>query len=440
MKVTKFGGSSLANPEQINKVKAIIDSDPERKVIVVSAPGKDDYIKDKVTDLLYILAGDDKKSYADAEAILKQRFSQICQAFGLSELEKKILSEIDRLVGKPRDFIASRGEFWNAQIMSQVLGLPFFDAKDFIVMKANGDDRPQLDLEETSSRLQELNGRGFVFPGFYGDYSGKVATFSRGGSDLTGSILAYALNAGLYENWTDVNGLYYASPKIVTNPKTVPSLTYKELRELSYMGFEAFHDEAMFPLIKGNIPVRIKNTNNPKAKGTEISSEKRKSDIPIAGIAARPGFVSIEIERYLMNQQKGFGMQALKVLSDLDISYEHAPSGIDNLAIILNGNNGFQAKKDKVMRRLQEELQPDHLILHDNLALIALVGEGMRQRRGITSRASSALANCGVNIEIINQGPSETNIIFGVKEQDYETGVRALYHEFVDNYTKSHSK
>jgi aspartate kinase len=432
MKVTKFGGSSLANPEQIRKVKAIVESDSDRQVVVVSAPGKDDYIKQKVTDLLLAIAGENTKiSYLNAVTMLQDRFMQICRAFNLSDLEKSILSEIDLLSEEPRDFIASRGEYWNAQIMAQVLGLPFFDAKNFISLKEN--NKPQLDLNKTASLLQELKGKRFVFPGFYGDFKGQIATFSRGGSDLTGSILAFALNAELYENWTDVNGLYYASPKIVTNPKTIPSLTYKELRELTYMGFEAFHDEAMFPLIKGRIPVRIKNTNNPDSPGTLISEHPGASETSISGIAAKPGFAYVEIEKYLMNSEKGFGMRVLKVFSDLGLSYEHAPSGIDNIAVILDGNNGFADKKEELTRRLTNELNPDYIGFQDNLALIAVVGRGMRSTPGIMSRISTTLAKNRINIELINQGPSETNVVLGIAEEDYQQGVRAIYDEFVLN-------
>ena len=432
MKVTKFGGSSLANPEQIRKVKAIIESDSDRQVVVVSAPGKDDYIKQKVTDLLLAIAGENTKiSYLNAVTMLQDRFMQICRAFNLSDLEKSILSEIDLLSEESRDFIASRGEYWNAQIMAQVLDLPFFDAKDFISLKEN--NKPQLDLDKTANLLQELKLKSFVFPGFYGDFKGRVATFSRGGSDLTGSILAFALNAELYENWTDVNGLYYASPKIVTNPKTIPSLTYKELRELTYMGFDAFHDEAMFPLIRGKIPVRIKNTNNPAFPGTLISEYPGKSETSISGIAAKPGFAYVEIEKYLMNSEKGFGMKVLKVFSDLGLSYEHAPSGIDNIAVVLDGNNGFADKKEELTRRLTNELNPDYIGFQDNLALIAVVGRGMRSTPGIMSRISASLAKDRINIELINQGPSETNVVLGVAEEDYQQSVRTIYDEFILN-------
>jgi len=445
MIVTKFGGSSLANPEQMKKVEAIIEADPERKVVVVSAPGKDDYIPYKVTDLLYTVAGKDiipvKKDEkgnviqymqpSDARQLLHNRFSQICKGFGFSELEGIIHTEIEGLSGQPRDFVASRGEYWNAQIMARVLGFPFFDAKDFMVMNPNGSGKPQLDLDASVNRIKKLIGKSFVFPGFYGDCDGQIATLSRGASDYTGSVQSLGLGARLYENWTDVNGLCYASPKIVKNPRTVQSLTFKESRELTYMGFEAFHDEAMFPLIIGNIPVRIKNTNNPDGEGTQISSEVRESDIPIAGVAGKPGFAYIEIEKYLLNQQKGFVMRALNILYDLDLNLEHPPSGIDNFAIILKDNEDFRQKKDELMRKLQEGLQPGLLKLHHNLALIALVGEGMRHRIGIAARATRALSRARVNIEVINQGPSETNIIFGVEEPDCERGVRALYNEFV---------
>ena len=434
LKVVKFGGSSLASAEQFKKVKKIITADVSRRYVGPSAPGKRFPSDTKITDMLYQcykMAICEKDFTSQLEKI-KKRYDEIIEGLGLElSLEEEFAVIRDNFAKKAgRDYAASRGEYLNGIVISAYLGFEFIDAADVIFFGENG----ALDMERTNEALKERLSTMdcAVVPGFYGrNANGKIQTFSRGGSDITGSLVARAVMADMYENWTDVSGFLIADPRIVDNPKPIDAITYKELRELSYMGATVLHEDAIFPVRKAGIPINIRNTNAPEDKGTLIvESTCRKSKYTITGIAGHCGFASINIEKAMMNNEIGFGRKVLEVFENNCISFEHIPSGIDTMTIFVQQKD-FEEKEQKVLAELHRAVDPDMIELETDLALIAVVGRGMRATRGTAGRIFSALAHANINIRMIDQGSSELNIIIGVRSNDFESAIKAIYDIFV---------
>jgi len=432
--VCKFGGSSLADAEQVKKVVQIVREDPDRVVIVPSAPGRR-YEKDaKVTDLLYVcheLAG---KGLDIAEPFgrIADRYMEIARAFGAASAIEQLLVEARRqiLAGRSRDFVASRGEYLSGRLLSAILDATFVEPTETIRFARDGGLDPK-----TYSLLQDrLDAPGvFVLPGFYGvDSEGKVKTFSRGGSDVTGAIAARAIHAEVYENWTDVSGCLMADPSIVPNPKPIKEITYEELRELSYMGASVLHDEATFPAREARIPINIRNTNDPAHPGTMIVSERDYSKGRAIGVAGRPDFTMFTIHKALMNNEHGFGRKVLEIVETHGVSYEHTPTSIDTLSVIVKDEE-VEGKTEALVKDFQRILEPDKIDVTTDLALIATVGLGMMHTVGVAARLFTALADAGVNVRIIDQGSSETNIIVGVETKDLHAAVAAIYHAFVND-------
>ena len=433
-KIVKFGGSSLANAEQFQKVGEIIRSDESRRYVVPSAPGKRFDGDTKVTDLLYkcyntAVEGED---FIPILQEIKGRYYEIIRGLNLDlSLEDEFAQiESDFKAQAGTDYAASRGEFLNGKVMAAYLGYEFVDAADVIRFDKNGN----LDAEKTDRLLSKKLAKceRAVIPGFYGaGEDGKVKTFSRGGSDVTGSLVAKAIKADLYENWTDVSGFLVTDPRIVKNPEVIESITYRELRELSYMGATVLHEDAIFPVRKEGIPINIKNTNRPEDKGTFIvESTCKKPKFTITGIAGKKGFCSINIEKSMMNSEVGFGRKVLQVFEDQGISFEHVPSGIDTMTVYVHQDE-FEEKEQQVIAGIHRAVQPDFVEMESDLALIAVVGRGMKSTRGTAGRIFSALAHANVNVKMIDQGSSELNIIIGVENRDFETAVKAIYDIFV---------
>lgn len=433
-KVVKFGGSSLANAEQFQKVGEIIKSDTSRRYVVPSAPGKRFDGDTKVTDMLYscyetAAAGED---FSNRLKAIKERYYEIVRGLNLNlsleEEFKTIQEDFKNLFGA--EYAASRGEFLNGKIMAAYLGYEFVDAASVIRFRKDG----SFDMETTDKLLTKRLEKSecAVIPGFYGACAdGTVKTFSRGGSDVTGSLVAKAIQADLYENWTDVSGFLVTDPRIVKNPAVIESITYRELRELSYMGATVLHEEAIFPVRKEGIPINIRNTNSPEDKGTFIvESTCRKPKYTITGIAGKKGFCSINIEKSMMNSEIGFGRKILQVFEDQGINFEHVPSGIDTMTVYVHQDE-FEEKEQQVIAGIHRAVQPDFVEMEADLALIAVVGRGMRSTRGTAGRIFSALAHANVNVKMIDQGSSELNIIIGVENRDFETAVKAIYDIFV---------
>lgn len=434
IKVVKFGGSSLANAEQFMKVGAIIREEPARKFVIPSAPGKRFSGDTKVTDMLYSCydaAGQD--DFEEQLNGIKQRYQDIIDGLGLSLSLEQEFDTIRKnfLAQAGRDYAASRGEYLNGIVMSAYLGFEFVDAAEVVRF---GEDNTFDDVTTNnllSERLKESNGA--VIPGFYGAREDKtIVTFSRGGSDITGSLVALAVQANIYENWTDVSGFLIADPRIVKNPKSIETITYKELRELSYMGASVLHEDAIFPVRKAGIPINIRNTNRPQDKGTLIvEGTCRQPKYTVTGIAGTDGFASITIEKAMMNSEIGFCRKVLQVFEENDISIEHMPSGIDTMTIFVH-KDVFEEKEQQVLAGIHKAVQPDHIELESDLALIAIVGRGMRATRGTAGRIFSALAHAHINVKMIDQGSSELNIIVGVRHDDFKNAIRALYKIFVE--------
>lgn len=433
-KVVKFGGSSLASAEQFQKAGSIIRADQERRYVVPSAPGKR-FDKDvKVTDMLYAcydLASSGKEFKEQLRAI-EARYQEIIQGLKLKlSLKEEFLTiEKNFNAGAGSNYAASRGEYLNGIIMADYLGYEFIDAAEVIFFKENG----EFDADTTNKVLSErLAGvERAVIPGFYGSMpDGRVKTFSRGGSDITGSIVAKAVKADAYENWTDVSGFLVADPRIIENPQAIEVITYRELRELAYMGATVLHEEAIFPVRQEGIPINIRNTNAPEDEGTWIvESTCQKSRYVITGIAGKKGFCSINIEKDMMNSEIGFGRKVLQIFEENGISFEHVPSGIDTLTVFVHQDE-FAHKEQKVVAGLHRVVNPDSIDIESDLALIAVVGRGMKSTRGTAGRIFSALAHSNVNVKMIDQGSSELNIIIGVANEDFETAIRAIYDIFV---------
>lgn len=433
-KVVKFGGSSLADAHQFQKVADIIHKDKDRRFVVPSAPGKRFPEDTKVTDMLYAcyhLAeedGDFKKELADIEARYQEIIDGLKLELSLKDEFKEIQKNFKNKAGE--NYAASRGEYLNGIIMAAYLGYEFVDAAEVIRFKENGDFDARTTNEILGERLAGLERA--VIPGFYGAYeNGVIKTFSRGGSDITGSIVARAVKADVYENWTDVSGFLVADPRIIDNPKGIETITYRELRELSYMGAGVLHEDAIFPVRQGGIPINIRNTNEPDAEGTWIvESTCQKSRYVITGIAGKKGFCSVNIEKDMMNSEIGFGRKVLQAFEDYGISFEHVPSGIDTLTVFVHQDE-FIDKEQKVVSAIHRLADPDAIDIEADLALIAVVGRGMKSTRGTAGRIFSALAHANVNVKMIDQGSSELNIIIGVANDDFETAIKAIYDIFV---------
>ncbi len=433
-KVVKFGGSSLASAEQFKKVGAIIRSDAGRRFVVPSAPGKRFSEDIKVTDMLYAcyaLAAEGKE-FAKELRQIERRYQEIIDGLELKlSLEKEFSLIRENFTNKAgKDYAASRGEYLNGIIMANYLGYEFVDAAEVIVFREDGSFDMEKTTEVLGERLKEMENA--VIPGFYGALpNGQVITFSRGGSDITGSLVAAAIHADLYENWTDVSGFLVTDPRIVVNPEVIETITYRELRELSYMGATVLHEEAIFPVRKEGIPINIRNTNAPEDKGTLIvESTCRKPKYTITGIAGKKGFAALNIEKDMMNSEVGFGRKVLEVFEQNGISFEHMPSGIDTMTVFVHQSE-FEEKEQKVLASIHRAVHPDSVELESDLALIAVVGRGMRSTRGTAGRIFSALSHANVNVKMIDQGSSELNIIIGVKNEDFEPAIQAIYNIFV---------
>ncbi|TCP23531.1 aspartate kinase [Scopulibacillus darangshiensis] len=447
MKIVKFGGTSLATGNQVRKVFDIVMSDPERRIVVVSAPGKR-YPEDiKVTDLLiacaehYLRFGEGREQF---EAVIG-RYASIADDLGLAEEIVNTIHDdlLKRLNGnrknpqKYMDAVKASGEDNHAKLVaayfqSQDIEAHYVNPKEAGLWVSDEPGGAQV-LSESYDALYKLRDRSgiLIFPGFFGyNKADEIVTFSRSGSDITGSILANAVKADLYENFTDVDAVFSVNPTIVNNPKEVHELTYREMRELAYAGFTVLHDEALIPAFRARIPVNIKNTNHPYKPGTRIVYEREHTNGPVNGIASDNGFCSIYIEKYLLNKEVGFGRRLLSILEEFGLSFEHMPSGIDDISVILRQDQIPDHLEKRIVSRIKEDLDADHVMVRHDLSLIMLVGEGMRNNVGTAARASNALAQAEVNIEMINQGSSEVSMMFGVKEKDEKRAVQALYEEF----------
>lgn len=437
-KVVKFGGSSLASAEQFKKVGSIIRKEESRRYVVPSAPGKRFSKDTKVTDMLYrcykqaVLEDDMEEDYGELLNAIKERYDSIIEGLELDlslDQEFKVIYEnFSKKLG--RDYAASRGEYLNGIIMAAYLGYEFVDAAEVIKFDEEGNFDDVTTHELLSAKLSTIERA--VIPGFYGSMpDGKIKTFSRGGSDITGSIVAKAIHADLYENWTDVSGFMVADPRIVENPKSIDVITYKELRELSYMGATVLHEDAIFPVRKEGIPINIRNTNRPEDRGTMIvEATCHKPRFTITGIAGKKDFASITIEKAMMNSEVGFCRKVLQVFEDNNISIEHMPSGIDTTTIFVHQDE-FEENEQKVIAGIHRAVEPDAIELESDLALIAVVGRGMRATRGTSGRIFSALAHANVNVKMIDQGSSELNVIIGVRNHDFDAAVKAIYDIFV---------
>lgn len=435
IKVAKFGGSSLADADHFKKVQSIIESDPDRRYIVPSAPGKRNNVDRKITDLLYLCHShiQQKVPFDDVFKIITKRYLQIVKGLGLSFDLQPRLDEVKTRIssGVSADYTASRGEYLTGLIMSQLLGYDFIDPAEIIFF----DERGKLDAERTQAETEKRIARHerAVIPGFFGsDVRGNVKTFSRGGSDITGAIVARGAHAEIYENWTDVSGLLMTDPSIVKNPKPIDTVTYRELRELAYMGAKVLHDEAIFPVREADIPVCIKNTHRPEDPGTMIvqDADPITHRGNITGIAGKKGFTVIAVEKALMNAELGFGRRVLSVLEVNGISFEHVPSGIDTLSVVI-ADTELENKLESVVQEIRTECRPDAVEVYPNMALIATVGRGMAYTPGIASKLFTALSNKKINVRMIDQGSSEINIIVGVENEDFESALRAIYAAFV---------
>jgi aspartate kinase len=435
VKVSKFGGSSMADAIQIMKVKKIIESDPGRRYIAVSAPGKRYEGDNKITDLLYLC-----KTHIDHNIGYEQVFQVICDRYRAMELNlgisvglEKEFEEIDRNLkdGVGIDYIVSRGEYLTALIMAVYLDYDFVDPKDLICFDARGrflDEMTDKKLKVELKRHEKA-----VIPGFYGSTeNGNIKTFSRGGSDITGALIARAVNADVYENWTDVSGFLVADPRVVKNPRPIETISYMELRELSYMGASVMHEDAIYPVRVSNIPINIRNTNEPDHPGTTIVSDVDGEDPDkiITGIAGSKDFIVIGIYKNMMSAEPGFVRRCLSILEDYGTPVEHLPSGIDTISLVISKKK-INGKLEDILEEMDRRLLPDNIDVYEDMALIATVGRGMNKRLGVSATLFSALYEAGVNVRLIDQGSSEMNIIVGVKNTDFEKAIRAIYNAFI---------
>lgn len=435
IKVVKFGGSSLASAEQFAKVGRIIQADKERRYVIPSAPGKRNAKDTKVTDMLYacyeLVEADEE--FRIPLMKIKDRYDTIIGGLNLKLSLEEEFHIISRNFKEKAgvDYAASRGEYLNGLIMANYLGYEFIDAAEVIFFAEDGSFDEDKTNRVLSERLEKSERA--VIPGFYGVMpDGAIKTFSRGGSDITGSIVARAVHASCYENWTDVSGFLVADPRIIKDPKPIKTITYRELRELSYMGASVLHEDAVFPVRRAGIPINIRNTNEPDDAGTWIvESTCQQSKYTITGIAGKKGFVSVSIDKDMMNSEVGFGRKVLSAFEENDISFEHMPSGIDTMTIFVHQPE-FEGKEQAVISAIHRLAKPDSIELEGDLALIAVVGRGMKATRGTAGRIFSALAHANINVKMIDQGSSELNIIIGVSNADFENAIRAIYDIFVE--------
>ncbi len=440
LKVLKFGGSSLADAAQFQKVADIINAEPERRYVVASAPGKRFYEDEKVTDLLlrcHALASE-RHPFDDTFQRIADRFNGIIRDLGLNLSLDNELETVRKSIhnGASVDYVASRGEYFNSMILANFLGFDFLDAEECVFFTADG----KLDSKKTNTVIENRLAmmKKAVIPGFYGVLpNGAIKTFSRGGSDITGSIVAEAMEADIYENWTDVSGMLMADPRIVENPAPIDFITYRELRELSYMGATVLHEDAVFPVRRSGIPINIRNTNAPLDAGTMIvpQTEEKSSDRVVTGIAGKIGFTAIYIEKDMMNSELGYGRRVLEVLERRGISFEHLPSGIDTITVVVS-SAALEGKLDDVIADLKKSVRPDALHIHTDLALLAVVGRGMVSSTGTAARVFNALAREKINIRMIDQGSSELNIIVAIDAAHAKEALNALYKEFEPEVAK----
>ena len=439
IKVAKFGGSSVADGIQLTKTKQIIEQDPDRRYVVVSAPGKRYESDNKITDILYLC-----KTHIEHNLPYDQLFQVVADRFMAVQINLGVKVDLLRYFDEIRenlkqnpsaDYIASRGEYLNAVLVAAFLGYDFVDTKDLIKFDAKG----KLLMTETDEAIRaelEKHERA-VLPGFYGSLpDGSVKTFSRGGSDITGALVARAMHADVYENWTDVSGFLMADPRIVKNPQQIRKISYKELRELSYMGASVLHEDAIYPARMANVPINIRNTNAPEDPGTMITGESEAysdegENRIITGIAGSKDFTVVALYKNMMSSERGFVRRILGILDDYDINFEHLPSGIDTVSVVMS-NQAVNGRIDEVLEEFRTRLRPDSIDVFENMALVATVGHGMSFRPGVSAKLFTALAEAGVNIRMIDQGSSEMNIIVGVENKDFETAIRAIYQAFVE--------
>ncbi|MBQ7576820.1 MAG: aspartate kinase [Synergistaceae bacterium] len=429
----KFGGTSLADASQIKKVAAIIKNDPARRYVVASAPGKRFTDDIKITDLLYKAHSQfmNSEDFNGTLSQISERYAAIIKDLAINFDIDSEINAIKQNISS-RDYLASRGEYINSKIIARFLGWEFVDASEVIFFNESG----LLDESKTfyvmGEKLKSL--KCAVIPGFYGSMpDGSIKTFSRGGSDITGSIVARAVKADLYENWTDVSGMLSADPRIVNNPRVIDYITYTELRELSYMGASVLHEDAVFPVRQAGIPINIRNTNKPDDKGTLIAASlpKDMTRRPVTGIAGRKGFCSIRVEKSMMNGETGFGAKLLYIFAKNGVPFEHCPTGIDTISVIVSSDL-FDSKRDEILREIKNELAPDFITIEKNLAAVAIVGEGMAGVKGIAAKIFASLANAGINIRMIDQGSDELNIIVGIDDSDYKKAINALYKSMIE--------
>lgn len=435
LKVTKFGGTSMADAKAMKQVASIINSDAERKFVIVSAPGKRFKDDIKVTDLLYSCYYDIeiKGECKDTFNKIRNRFLEIIKDLGLNcditdeldEVEKQMVA-----IHTP-EFCASRGEYLSAVVMSKLLNFTFIDAAELMVFSQSGEFLPEETNENVKAKLKGV--KSAVIPGFYGaDDIHVIHTFSRGGSDVSGAVIARALSASIYENWTDVNGFMVTDPRIVTNPEAISILSYQELRELAYMGANVLHPEAIFPVRVSNIPINIKNTFEPENKGTMIVSTVKDEEIKnrvVTGIAGKKGYSIIFVEKSMMNVELGFTRKVLSCFEYYNMSIEHIPSGIDTISVVV-ADSELAGKEEVLIDKIKSAVNPDHVEIKKGIALIATVGHGMCHNPGTSAKLCTALANANINIRMLDQGSSELNIIVGVTDVDYEAAIKAIYHAF----------
>lgn len=435
IKVCKFGGTSMADAKTLAQVKKIVESDNSRRYVVVSAPGKRCKTDIKVTDVLYKCYEEVVNTGTCSEnfAIIRERFADIVKDLGLTFDIHKILNDTENQIieRKSRDFTASRGEYLSAIITAEYLGFEFIDAEQIVRFDSEGKLNEDYTNDKVKTKLKNVERA--VIPGFYGkDYEGNIKTFSRGGSDITGSIIARGVQADLYENWTDVSGFLVCDPRIVPEAKAINQITYKELRELSYMGAEVLHSEAIFPVMKGKININIRNTFEPENPGTMIVPNDKyvSEDSIITGIAGKKNFIVLFIEKSMMNAEVGFIRKVLSIVEHYGLTVEHLPSGIDTLSVVLEASQLSNGMLSDIVTEIRETVSPDYVHVIENMSLVAVVGHGMKTRLGTAAKIFNALAQADINIRMIDQGSSELNIIIGVANTDYEKCIRTIYKAF----------
>lgn len=435
IKVCKFGGTSMADASTLARVKDIVESDKSRKYVVVSAPGKRKKDDIKITDVLYKCYDEvvNTGSCVENFAIIRERFTDIVKGLKLVFDIEKVLNDTEREIveRKSRDFTASRGEYLSAIITAEYLGYDFIDAEEIVRFDSEGRLNEDYTNDKVKTKLKNVERA--VIPGFYGrDYEGNIKTFSRGGSDITGSIIARGVSASLYENWTDVSGFLVCDPRIVPESKAIKQITYKELRELSYMGAEVLHSEAIFPVMKGRININIRNTFAPEDEGTMIVPNEKyiQDDSIITGIAGKRNFTVLFIEKSMMNSEVGFIRKVLSIVEHFGLCVEHLPSGIDTLSVVLESSQLTSSMLSDIVTEIRETVSPDYVHVIENISLVAVVGHGMKTRLGTAAKIFNSLADAGINIRMIDQGSSELNIIIGVANTDYEKCIRTIYKAF----------